>query len=248
MSTTVRPHAPRPMGQDAARPEDVEHFDPGQVAQVPEPARRWLEHAIRPGTPLATTAHLTMHGWIRLGSWRPFEADQDIAPGDSFTWSARSSLFGLPVTGADRYRAGTGTSHWRLAGVLPVRSGHGLDVTRSAAGRLAAESVFVPTSLVGADWVDTGRDSVAFSQVIDGVEHVVELAVSPTGELRRVRLARWGDPDGRGYRRHTFLVIVDRELSVSGLRLPGSLRGRWASSTDDAGDFYRAQIDTATFR
>jgi hypothetical protein len=49
-------------------------FEPSMVAGLPEPARRWLTHAIAPGTPLWQTVELSMHGQIRLGAWRPFTA------------------------------------------------------------------------------------------------------------------------------------------------------------------------------
>ena len=45
----------------------VETFDPAAIVSLPEPARRWLGHAIAPGTPLWSSVELTMHGQIKLG-------------------------------------------------------------------------------------------------------------------------------------------------------------------------------------
>jgi hypothetical protein len=42
----------------------TETFDPAATMGLPEPARRWLSHAIAPGTPLWSRAELTMHGQI----------------------------------------------------------------------------------------------------------------------------------------------------------------------------------------
>jgi hypothetical protein len=56
----------------ASPTQELKVFDPSSLAQLPEPARRWLCHAIVPGTPLARTAEIWMHGPIRLGDWRPF--------------------------------------------------------------------------------------------------------------------------------------------------------------------------------
>jgi hypothetical protein len=50
----------------------AERFDPALVAELPEPARRWLTHAIAPGVPLARSVELSMRGEIRLGGWRSF--------------------------------------------------------------------------------------------------------------------------------------------------------------------------------
>ena len=52
----------------------AETFDPAATMGLPEPAQRWLSHAIAPGTPLWQRAELSMHGQIKLGRWRPFTA------------------------------------------------------------------------------------------------------------------------------------------------------------------------------
>ena len=64
-------------------------FDPAMTAGLPEPARRWLGHAIAPGTPLWSSAELTMHGQIKLGRWRPFTARQVLTPPGGYTGRPR---------------------------------------------------------------------------------------------------------------------------------------------------------------
>jgi hypothetical protein len=83
-------------------------FDLAVTAALPAPARRWLAHAIAPGTPLWQSVRLTMRGQIRLGQWRPFAATQVLAPPSGYIWAARARLAGLPVTGFDRLSSGTG--------------------------------------------------------------------------------------------------------------------------------------------
>jgi len=39
------------------------------VAGLPEPGRKWLTHAIDPGTPLSRGVVLGMQGHIRIGRW-----------------------------------------------------------------------------------------------------------------------------------------------------------------------------------
>jgi len=96
-----------------------------------------------------------MTGEIRLGSWRRFSATQVLAPPTGFIWAANTRLFGLPVSGYDRYSSGTGQMRRRLLGVVPVMVAQGPDVTRSAAGRLAGEGVLVPTTFRRASWAPT---------------------------------------------------------------------------------------------
>ena len=90
------------------------------VADLPEPARRWLLHALAPGTLLVSGTGLTMHGTIRLRAWRRFTARQVLRPPDGYIWAATAHVLGMPVTGYDRFSSGTATMRWRLLGVIPV--------------------------------------------------------------------------------------------------------------------------------
>jgi len=111
-----------------------ETFDPAMISGFPEPAHRWLRHAIAPGTPLWGSVELTMHGRIKLGRWRPFTARQVLSPPGGYTWAATARLAGLPVTGYDRLSSGAGEMRWRLLRLFPVLTAAGPDITRS--GRL----------------------------------------------------------------------------------------------------------------
>ncbi len=121
MTMSTVPRAARPVRREwdrlGAEGPPPQAFEPAMVADLPEPARRWLTRAIVAGTPLWRTAHLVMHGEIRLGAWRRFTATQVLAPPDGFIWAARASVFGVPVVGYDRLSSGArkcagGCSAW----------------------------------------------------------------------------------------------------------------------------------------
>jgi hypothetical protein len=225
-------------------------FDPGVLAGLPEPARRWLGHAIAAGTPLWRSVELTMAGRIRLGSWRPFTARQVLTPPSGFIWAARARVAGLPVTGYDRYSGGTGEMRWRLLGLLPVTSSGGPDVSRSAAGRLAGEAVLVPTVFPHADWEPCAEpDTVVMAWRLAGDDERTRLRVGPDGQLLEAVLQRWGNPDGAAFGRHPFGVTVEEETTFAGVRIPSVLRAGWWWGTDRAaeGEFFRARITGARF-
>lgn len=223
-------------------------FEVAMVEDLPEPARRWLLHAIAPGTPLWPSTELTMHGTIRLGAWRRFAATQVLAPPDGFIWAATAHVLGLPVVGYDRLSSGNATMRWWLLGVVPVVSAEGPDIARSAAGRLASEIVLAPTAYRGATWVAGDRpDTVVGIWHIGGKEQRVELHVGPRGEVRDVVIQRWGKPPGAPYGCYPFGVTVEAERTFDGITLPSVLRAGWWWGTDrqDEGEFFRAEITDA---
>ena len=226
-------------------------FDPALVAGLPEPARRWLTHAIAPGTPLWQSVEISMVGHIKIGAWRPFTATQVVAPRLGYIWAADARLFGLPVIGYDRLSGGTGEMRWRLLDLVPVVSIDGPDMTRSAAGRLASEIALIPTAFGGATWTGaTGPDTAVAEWGAGEQEERVELHLGPAGQLRAVLMQRWGNPDGRPFARYPFGVTVTAERTDAGVTLPAAVRAGWWRGTDgqDAGEFFRARITKVTFR
>ncbi len=226
-------------------------FDPTLVAGLPEPARRWLCHAIAPGTPLWRSVELTMVGEIRLGSWRPFTATQVTAHPQGYIWAATTRFFGLPVIGYDRLTSGTGEMRWRLLNLIPVMTAAGPEVARSAAGRFASEMVLIPTAFGGATWTVGGSPDRAVATWHRGEDQdSVEVHVGPDGRLLGVLMQRWGRPDGEPFGRYPFGCTVEAERTHAGVTLPSAFRVGWWWGTDrqDAGEFFRARITAVSFR
>jgi hypothetical protein len=223
-------------------------FNPAAIADFPEPARRWLIHAIEPGTLLADALEIQMHGEIKLGSWRRFTATQAIVPDAGFVWAAHTRLAGLPVRGFDSYALGQGRMRWRVLGVMPVLSGEGYDVTRSAADRLAIESALLPTSLVSATWrPGPDADSATYLRHF-GNRHArgrATIRVAPDGQLLSVSMERWGRPIGKHYAEHRFEVTFSREFAVDGLILPDAVSAAWLLPDGTRQEFFRAFLDAA---
>ena len=233
-------------------PVTSERFDVDQTGDLPEPARRWLTHVIAPGTPLYRGVQLRMRGQIKIGTWRRFTARQVLAPPAGFIWAASTRTAGLPVTGFDRYLSGTGQMRWRLAGLVPVMTAAGPDVSRSAAGRLAGEATcWLPTSFRSAHWIAGPKaDTAVATWTIDGEDETVRIRVGPDGGLSEVSMQRWGNPDGQPFGRYPFGVAVEAERTFADVRIPSVIRAGWGWGTgrQDAGEFFRAEITDATFR
>lgn len=223
-------------------------FDPSMVDDLPEPAQRWLRHAIEPDALLFAAIEIQLSGEIRLGGWRSFTATEALVPDAGFVWAAHTKLAGLPVRGFDSYSFGEGRMSWRVLGAFPVLSASGYDVTRSAADRMAAEAVLLPPSLVDATWRDgPDRDSATYLRHFGHrvARGRATISVAQDGQLRSVSVHRWGAPRGGGYAEHLFEVTFGGEFLVDGIAVPD----RWAAAWIDGGgrrqEFFRASIDAA---
>src|SRR5689334_21453681 len=86
-------------------PPAEKYFDPAQVSELPEAARRYLSHSIAGGTPLASAGRLRMHGEIKLKGWNKFSAEQIIRWGRGMIWRATVRMHGISIRGGDcRYK------------------------------------------------------------------------------------------------------------------------------------------------
>jgi hypothetical protein len=233
--------------------EDTGRFDPDALQHLPEPAQRYLRHAIAPQTTLATAVRLTMKGEIRLGRWRAFEGEEVLHCDRGFVWSARLRMFGLPVSGYDRLVDGVAELRWRLLGAIPLVAGSGEDVRRSAAGRYGAESIWLPSAWCGAavEWSSDGPSHVRATRTIAGERVSVDLGIDEAGGVRTVALERWGNPGREPFRYHRFGGVVLREATFAGLTLPVELEAGWRFGTArfrDDGVFFRCVVEHAQFR
>jgi len=228
-------------------------FDPDAFPDVPESVRAYLTHAIAAGAPLASAVRLWMHGMIKLGRWRKFKAQQVIVRQRGMIWHARLRIGGLSVRGEDRFLDGEGAMRWNLAGIIPLMRASGPDITRSAAGRAAAESIWLPSSLCSDDvWWRAGEGNAVHARfAVDG--HAADLALAVAqGRLHAVSLPRWGNPDGGPFREVPFGAFVDQEATFDGYTIPARLRVGWyfddVARFDREGKFFEVSIDDAIFR
>jgi hypothetical protein len=233
---------------------DTTAFDPAMVAELPEPARRFLTWAMAPGTPLPGSVELDMHGEIRLAPDREpmtMTARQVLAPPAGFIWRARVSRGLVRIRGYDRYVDGEGEMRWRLYGLVPVVRAAGDDVTRSAAGRLAMEAVLQPAALLprrGAHWEPVNENTARYTLMVDGEAVTTMLVVDPYGRPVRASAMRWRPegPDGPEFVR--FDVEMRGETQAGGITLPRRLEAGWRLGEPDEFRFFEATVDQATFR
>jgi hypothetical protein len=224
-------------------------FSPDLVAGLDEPVRRFLRHAIRDGAPIGRPVRLSMQGRIRVGLWLPFTAQQTI-DGASFAWRARVGRGRLaPLQVTDAYACGTGSTEGRLLGRKRVFGARDADTTRSAAGRLALESVvFAPHCVLpsaGVAWRAEDDHVIVASLHVPPERPEVRVLIDDRGGVRSVSALRWGDAGGG---RHEYLPCggdVLAEGRFGDLVLPSRLRVGWRVGTPRFRPFFEAGIQEA---
>jgi hypothetical protein len=233
-------------------------FTPESLTNLPETARRYLEHAIEPGTKLAAAVRLKMHGEIKLKKWIPFTAEQVICWEHGLIWSATAWINGLPIVGSDRIIDGIGAMQWKLLGLFSIMTANGADITRSSIGRLQSESVCLPSVFCGDEvsWTSTDSSdldsSLHSSFIVQGERAELDFTIDRTGRLKTFKLPRWGNPDGADeFHDVDFGGTLEEEGTFCGYTIPTRLRIGWYFGTErfeSEGEFFRCTIDKAIYR
>jgi hypothetical protein len=229
-------------------PAEPGGFTAAEVAGLDEPVRRYFTAAIAPGTPLARSARLRIDGTIRFGNrWIPYRASELLAPLHGYQWPA-TVAWGL-LRGSDTYADGDAAMVWKLLGLIPVIRTSGPDVARSAAGRAAAEAVWVPTALLpryGVEWRADSDEHLVADLPVCGQRVTVHIDIDPDAHVRSVHLDRWTDPDGTGdFGWHPFgFDATGTRTFGCGLSIPAQGVGGWFHDTDrwDEGQFMHYSV------
>ena len=228
-------------------------FEPAQLADLPEPVRRYLQHAIAPGTPLASVVRLRMHGEIKIKRWYPFSAEQMICWSRGFIWQAAARMGPLTIRGSDRYVDGYGAMRWKFFGLVPFLAASGADITRSAAGRVNLECAWLPSVLCGKDvsWSASGSSHIRASFKAHGEMADISFEIDENGALKALSAPRWGNPEGAAFHYATFGGFAANEATFGGYTIPTSFRAGWHFASDrfeSEGEFFRVSFETVEYK
>lgn len=234
-------------------PRALGTFDIGRVRDVPNAVRRYLGHAITAGTPLASAVRLQMHGEIKLKAWYPFSAEQVIRWDRGMIWNATVRIHGVPLCGGDRFLDGQGAMRWKLLGIVPIVNASGPDITRSTAGRVNIESIWLPSVLCSDEvsWTAVD-DSHLYAKFLAHDETAeIDYRIDNRGSLQSVNMPRWGNPEGAAFHYANCGGFIQDERTFGGYTIPSRLRVGWYFGTERfeaEGEFFRVTIDDAIYR
>jgi hypothetical protein len=225
------------------------------VADLPEPARRYLTWAIAPGTPLLTVAQFDMTGQFSMGTREApasmaMVARQTLAAPEGFVWAMSARRGTMLLSGSDA----AGWTRFRVMGLIPVaRLGGTADHARAAFGRHVAEAVFwTPAALLpgpGIVWVGTDDPDRARVLVSHrGMTQAVDLRVADDGTLIEVVFPRWTNANPEGvWREQPFGGVLSDWRAVQGFRMPFRVEAGNMFGTPDCLPVFIAEIGDLRF-
>jgi len=116
-----------------------------------------------------------------------------------------------------------------------------------------AESVWLPSALCGRDtqWSSSDASHLIAYRTLRGEPTSLELTVDGSGRLETVRLSRWANPDGKGFRYLPFGGEASDERTFGGYTIPTQLRIGYYLGTqrfESDGEFFRVTVDDAMYR
>jgi hypothetical protein len=233
-------------------------FDPGMVAGLPDPARRYFMFAIAPGTPLRMAAELEMAGEIGLGdkerpNYQPMMAGEILAPPLGFVWMPRIDTGLRRVSGSDGcIEDRAWTRFWLLDTVPVARTRSTPDLVRSARARAVAEALWVPASLLpanGVTWESIDGETARAVFRYDGRRFALELTVAADGRPLAVVMQRWTNANPqRVFRHQPFGATVVETGTFGGYTIPTRIDAGNGFGTAAYFPFFRAQVTKVRFR
>lgn len=223
-------------------------FEPDSLAALDEPVRRYLAHALDPGAPTGGGMRLRMRGRIDVGRWLDFDAEQEVH-GHAFRWRARAGWGRFrPLGVTDSYREGSGSTEGRLFGRLRFLHAEDTDTARSAAGRAAAESIWVPSLLLpeaGVVWRAERDDVIVALVSVPPERPEVKLRIGADGSLRSVGLLRWGNTGQKHFGYIPFGGDAGAERRFGDVVIPSRVTVGWWYGTPRYKPFFKAEVVAA---
>lgn len=230
-------------------------FDPSELDGLPLAARRYLRHAIEPGTPLAGPVRLVIDGAIRLRAGAepsPMTSEELLAPPRGYVWRARVETGPLSLRGHDLYVEGRAEMRWWLGGLVPVVRSGGPELARSAVGRMLGESFLLPSSLLpssGARWRPLDDSRAVAELEADGETVELTVQMDEAGRLQKLSFPRWNADPKNGPVGYLPFVSegFEEERTFGGFTVPTRLHAGWRLGEPEGFAFYFARIREAEY-
>ena len=244
--------ATRELWQALETPAATEKFTTETLADLPEPVQRYFLHAIQPGTPLASSVQIEMHGSFKMEQgWMPMQADEILST-KGFLWRATIGKSPVQFLVCDRYVNRSGQVYATLWGAIPIVNQQNPDITRASIGRLAIESIWLPALLLpqrGVQWKAIDQNTITASFKIEEEPITLTLKIDRNGRLLQAMMPRWGE-DKLEKGKLAYLpygAAFSAEATFEGYTIPSQIGVGWWFDTERYEETFRATVSQANY-
>jgi hypothetical protein len=219
------------------KPVGQQRFAPDMVADLPEIAQRYFLHAIKPGTPIASSVYLTYTGYQQAGpSAKQYPSqghDILITPGQGFVWKEGYRAGPIRRNGVLTYANKEGSVKWTYYNLIPdfVKSRHNANSARGMLGRFITKYIWTPFALLpqqGAVWELIDDEHAKVTVFVDGTPTTLTLHIDQQGRLLESVSLRWGAKTEDGsYAYFPYRITVAEEKTFQGYTIPSQVTAAW---------------------
>jgi hypothetical protein len=221
------------------------------IDSYPHLVKQYFQHSINNPVRKIKAVRLFMNGQIKLNKWLDFSAEQIIEIDHGYLWQANVSMRCVFISGYDLLYNNTAKMRWNLYGFLPIINVSDLDLRKSAIGRYAIETLWIPTHFLNnISWrVNNNIVKANYNALNEDIE--LNFKIDNDGRMKEVFMNRWGNIESKKYRKIPFGAYIEDEKCFDGLTIPSKLRAGWffgTSDFEDKGEFFRVEITRAEYK
>lgn len=221
------------------------------IADFPEPVRRYLRYAGVVGRSRIRTARTRERGRIRYAPGQPwfgFSAVEHYAVFPSaFHWHARVEIAPfVELEIRDGYFSGYGEIFGRLASFVPVLQARGPETDQAALVRYLSEMVYFPTAFVDeVRWEPLDDASARAFYEDEGLEVAAVCTFDNEGRMVNFVAERYRAIDDR-YERYPWSTPLTGYRDIDGFMIPTSRSAIWHMGEDEF-EYIDLVVDDVSF-
>jgi hypothetical protein len=237
----VRAMLSRESGANASviQVEDLRH--------LPQPVRTWLASSGVVGREAVHTVRLKQRGQLRTsaeGSWMPAHAEQYFTVDEpAFVWRVRTKMLGfLPISGRDKYAAGTGHMLIKAASLLSIVDACDEKIAQGAMLRFLGEIVWFPSAALSPylEWEHVAARRARVTMRHKGVVASAVFTFDEHGRVATMDAERYLG-GGAEAKLTPWSVVCTEWRKIRGVQIPTRGDVRWHPPTGEF-SYYRWQI------
>lgn len=211
---------------DSPPDHDPMSFTHELIQDVPEPARRYLVHALADSRLCPYRVKLLMDGSVSFG-----DGKKNLKTKSRYMITAR---LGYALRGFcpprlhlhEYYHKDMGEKIWTSMLLWAVKKHQGDETSRSLREKFALHLIWLPSALLpqfGTIWRTIDENSAQAKLLVDQEPIDINLTIGTDGALRSARVTRWTSPEES----FTYLMEVEKEESFEGIVIPSQVRIFW---------------------